>query len=236
MNKTCRCVRASKNASVMRRTKSRRSCTHWAVVSSITTATLFHINAGNSRVTVLTGISPTGFLAVVRKRTGRPVVRHTFAAREHFHAVHAKIVRVRDLILWYKGTGDVRQRMRWRRVHGWVGELGGACMTRTSSDPGEGRDVRNGDAAPLGWPECWCFLFCCCCCLRLAALYLPLIIVCGRVGLVQETMDGHGACEMSPRRVPTYQFRRIVSRERVAIVQALCERARTRAAKCHVSP
>jgi len=106
----------------------------------------------------------------------------------------------------------------------------------SSSDPGEGRDVRNGDAAPLGWPECWCFLFCCCCCLRLAALYLPLIIVCGRVGLVQETMDGHGACEMSPRRVPTYQFRRIVSRERVAIVQALCERARTRAAKCHVSP
>ena len=81
-----------------------RDTTHRAVVSALTTAPVFHVHAGNTRVTVLTGITPASFLTVMRKRTRRPVVRHTFAAREHFHAVHAKIVRVCDFILKCRGA------------------------------------------------------------------------------------------------------------------------------------
>ena len=80
-----------------------RSGTHRAIVSTLAGAPVFHIHAGNSRVTVFTRITPAGFLAVMREWTRRPVVRHPFAAWEHFHAVHAKIVRVGDLILWYAG-------------------------------------------------------------------------------------------------------------------------------------
>ena len=70
--------------------------THRAVVSTFTRAPLLHINTCYTSIIVLPWITPAGFLSVVRKHTCGPVMGHAFAAREHFHTVHAKIVRVRD--------------------------------------------------------------------------------------------------------------------------------------------